>query len=94
MNFFNRITAEADSELRRDFTPESPTDVRERPRFSSSRPVHYRCDSYGNSSETDSDYSKLSAGFETHDGRLLYRSYIERALKSRGLRKMLRYISA
>lgn len=30
-------------------------------------------------------------GLETLDSRLLYRHYIERALKNRGLRKMLRY---
>lgn len=80
--------AEADSEIKNSgFTFESPVDEPGKNR--STRPAHLRCDSYGASSETDSDFSKVS-GFETPDGRLLYRSYIERALKSRGLRKMLR----
>lgn len=79
--------AEADSEFKHNFSAESSIDDSVRGRMN--RPIHMRCDSYGASSETDSDFSKVS-GFETPDGRLLYRSYIERALKSRGLRKMLR----
>ncbi len=83
------ITAEADVEYKHTFVTEPNLQKEEEhsPRF---KPEHIRLDSYGAASETESESSKVS-GLETMDGRLLYRHYIERALKSKGLRKMLRY---
>lgn len=50
---------------------------------------HLRLDSISAVSETESEGNR-STCLETPDNRLLYRHYIERALKNKGLRKMLR----
>lgn len=41
-------------------------------------------------SDGDSETSIKEEGFEKADGRLLYRSYVEKALKNKGLRQMVR----
>lgn len=83
------MTAEADAELKHTFVTEPHLQKDSDERNDRIKPKHMRLDSYGATSETESECSKVS-GLETPDGRLLYRHYIERALKNRGLRKMLR----
>lgn len=85
------MTAEADAELKHEYITEHHL-YRDDAYIPCSKPEHLRLDSFGATSETESEYYK-SGGLETPDGRLLYRHYIERALKSKGLRKMLRYVS-
>lgn len=81
---------EADAELKHEYITEHHL-YRDDAYIPCSKPEHLRLDSFGATSETESESYK-SGGLETPDGRLLYRHYIERALKSKGLRKMLRWI--
>ena len=83
------FTAEADAELKHTFVTEPHLQTEEE-NVNRSNPETLRLDSYGTTSESDLECCR-SGGLETPDGRLLYRHYIERALKNKGLRKMLRY---
>lgn len=53
------------------------------------KPITIRSDSNCTSSGTTSETEDLNRTDKT-DGRLIYRGYVEKALKSNGLRKMLR----
>lgn len=83
------LTAEADAELKHTFVTEPHLEKHGEESNDRIKPEHMRLDSFSAMSETESECCK-SAALETPDGRLLYRHYIERALKNRGLRKMLR----
>lgn len=79
--FFSAHIAEADAELKHSFVTESHADEEQVTRDQTPDIT---------AAENEHPISR-GGGFESADGRLLYRSYIEKALKSKGLRKMLQY---
>ena len=76
------IPAESDVELKNNFLTELPADQSE------NHPLEKLPES--SNSDGDSESSVKEEGFEQADGRLLYRSYVEKALKNKGLRQMVR----
>ena len=83
MDIYDKIVfnaAEADAQLKKTFITEIKTKEVQQDKLSP--------EAGESASETDSEFGRGSE-VTPDDGSLLYRSYIEKALKDKGLRKML-----